>query len=88
MLGIYQLFVFVNFVLLLVALFQLINLKLQGADKLLWAIIVIIVPIVGSILFFIWKWRRSRVRDGDQSEAYDLYFYFCFNSCFTIFKSG
>ena len=29
MLGIYQLFVFVNFVLLLVALFQLINLKLQ-----------------------------------------------------------
>lgn len=72
MLGIYQLFVFVNFVLLLVALFQLINLKLQGADKLLWAIIVIIVPIVGSILFFIWKWRRSRVRNGDQSEADDL----------------
>ena len=72
MLGLYQLSVFVNFVLLLVALFQLIHLKLQRGNKLLWAIIVIIVPIVGSMLFFIWKWRRSRVRDGGQSGTDDL----------------
>ncbi|WP_431733811.1 PLDc N-terminal domain-containing protein [Chondrinema litorale] len=43
----------ISFVISLVALFDLLRLKLLNANKLIWLVIIIFAPIIGSMLYFI-----------------------------------
>ncbi|MFQ8827363.1 MAG: PLD nuclease N-terminal domain-containing protein [Alistipes sp.] len=55
MLGLWQLFVIGIVILWCVALVLLINLKVSSVNKLLWALIVTVVPLFGSIVFLVWR---------------------------------
>lgn len=50
---IWTIFLVSYFVISLVALFDLLRLKLLNANKLIWLVIIIFAPIIGSILYFI-----------------------------------
>lgn len=57
--GLWQLFCLLSLVLTIVALFQIFNnLKVDFSCKIAWALFVIIVPLIGSISFFIWKKKK------------------------------
>lgn len=66
MMGLWQIFSIVNLVMVVVAVYRLINLKSDSVTKLLWALLVIFVPFAGSILFFVW---RKRLLNADRCSG-------------------
>ncbi len=51
-----------SFVLPVVALVDIVKKDFNGSDKIMWVLIVLFLPIIGSILYFMMGSRQNKIR--------------------------